>query len=269
MAETFDGLFSVGPGSLGPGTHVVYSATNPSRNSGVVTRIRYDETGLTTSDLAGLYTLSDANFPGTSGATAIPLDYTFVKHISNTHALVVSHYGQGNSSSGFRTVMTRTPGGMRNQPFWDATNAYTRARENYDGPLDKKRLRPKYILDIPLITVQWSDVVYQDTQPTDFASLIGKVNSASATIDGYTHAAKTLRYEGTQIRHDKNGGYDRWTIGHTATYDPFYFWKRSDDLTFAAAAAGDPGTWDVTLSNGGSGEDQYTAVSFASLPGVS
>lgn len=221
MASTKNNLYSIGPGSIGPGTSVVRSVLSPQRESGVITRMHQDENGISANTLADLYTLSESTFPG----TAITLDYTRIKQLSNTLALVVSYYGQGSSASGFRTVMTRTPGGYRDIPSWPKSDAdlteYSGKSYNYNN----NTLRPEFNIRAPLTTIQWSNTVYSDLRPGDNSNLVGKVNSNSYTIDGYSHAVNSLRFEGTQIQHDKYGGYDRWTLRHTVSYDPYYLWR--------------------------------------------
>ena len=259
MASTYNNLYSVGPGSLGPGTHVTQSLLDPQNNRGTITRIYEDATGIDVSQLASLYTLSDSVYPGTS----ILLDSTYVRQISDTLALVISRYG-GNSGTNFKTVMTRTPGAYRQTPFYDVTEAYDSDPGNYIGPLNKGVLRPKAITTIDMMVISWSSIVYSDFRPNDNYNLIGKVNSNSYTIDGYGHAAETLKFGGTRIRHDKYGGYDRWTLSHTATYDPLY--KHRDSEIDKPAKPRDNGTWDFTLSNNGNGVQNNQLVAFPNLP---
>jgi len=261
MANTKNNLYSVGPGSIGPGTSVVRSVLSPQRESGVITRMHQDENGISVNALASLYTLSDPVFPG----TAITLDYTRVKQLSDTLALVVSYYGQGSSASGFRRVMSRSPSGYRQVPFWDVTDDYTSEVNNYVGDPKNGQLRPKYWLTLPTVSVRWSSVVYSDSRPSDNAGLIGNVNSNSYTIDGYSHAAETLKFGGTRITHDKYGGYDRWTLSHSATYDPRGKHRSPDELligNFDTAS----GTYSFSLSSGGDGEQRNPMSNFPNLP---
>lgn len=256
MASTYNNLYSVGPGSLGPGTHVTQSLLDPQNNRGTITRIYEDATGIDVSQLASLYTLSDSVYPGTS----ILLDSTYVRQISDTLALVISRYG-GNSGTNFKTVMTRTPGAYRQTPFYDISEGYTKEKANYNGPLNKADLKPRGNVTVDMMVVSWSSIVYSDFRPNDNYNLIGKVNSNSYTIDGYSHAAETLKFGGTRIRHDKYGGYDRWTLSHTVTYDPLY--KHKDDQLVKGAKR-DDGTWNFTLANNGVQNNQLAA--FPNLP---
>jgi len=261
MANTKNNLYSVGPGSIGPGTSVVRSVLNPRRESGVITRMHQDENGLSVSAIASLSTLSDPVFPG----TAIPLDYTRIKQLSDTLALVVSYYGQGSSASGFRNVMTRSPSGYRQVPYWDVTDDYTSQVSNYVGNPKNGQLRPKYWLTLPLVTVRWSSTVFMDSRPNDNAGLIGNVNSNTYNIDGYSHAPETLKFGGTLIRHDKYSGYDRWTLSHSATYDPRGKHRSPDELligNFDTAS----GTYSFSLSSGGDGEQRNPMSNFPNLP---
>lgn len=260
MPSTKNYLYSVGPGSIGPGTSITESLFDPSQNRGVITRMHQDDNGISVSDLAALKSLSEAVFPG----TATVLNRTYARLLSDNLAVVVSYYGQSSSASGFRTVLTRSPSGYRQEPFWDVTDDYTSKPANYIGDPVNGQLRPKAILTIPLIVVRWSDVVYSDTRPSDNAGLIGKVNSASKTIDGYPHAAETLKFGGTQIRHDKYGGYDRWTVHNVATYDPYYK-HRTSPPPIQGAVPRDNGTWTYTLVNSGDGEQNNPTASFAGL----
>ena len=66
MASTKNNLYSVGPGSIGPGSSVVRSVLSPQRESGVITRMHQDENGISVNALASLYSLSDSVFPGTA-----------------------------------------------------------------------------------------------------------------------------------------------------------------------------------------------------------
>lgn len=260
MASTKNYLYSVGPGSIGPGTHITQSLFDPQRNNGVITRMHEDNNGITPSSLASLYTLSEPAFPG----TAVLLDRTYVRQISNNLAAVVSYYGSDSSGSGFKTVMTRTPGAYRQEPYWKVSESYTEAKGNYIGPLDRARLRPQRILTIPMMTIRWSSTVFMDSRPNDNQGLIGKVNSNGYSIDGYSHAAETLRFEGTSVRHDKHGGYDRWTLSHTATYDPRYKHRTAID-PIPGETARDGGTWPFTLANNGDGEQLNPTASFPNL----
>ena len=259
MASTKNHLYSVGPGSIGPGTSVVRSVLSPQRESGVVTRMYQDENGISVSALASLYGLSESVFPGTS----IALDYTRVKQLSDTLALVVSYYGKSSSSSGFRTVMTRTSGGYRQEPYWKVGGDYTSNKDNYQDSNPNKSLKPNHIITIPLVSVRWSDVVYSDSRPSVDDGLVGKINSSTVTIDGYSYAGETLKYGGAAIRHDKYGGYDRWTINHTATADPFYKWKTSDPPTRGDRRP--DGTFNFTLVNGGNGTQYHSTASFSGV----
>ncbi|MDB4261471.1 hypothetical protein N9878_01250 [bacterium] len=263
MATEHKNLYAVGPGSIGPGTTVTTSLSSPQKNSGVVTHMYEDPNGITASALLGLQTVSDDLFPGTS----IVLDRTTVRQISNTLALIVSYYGKGSSANGFRTVMTRSPGGYRQEPYWSVSSAYTKDSENYSGSGATRKLLPQRILTIPLVTVQWSSVVYSDSRPSDNQWLVGRVNNGPYTIDEYEHATGTLKFEGTQIRHDKNGGYTRWTRAHTATYDPFYKHRTSVKPIRGAPwkAAGGPETFAYTLSNSGDGVLHYPTAAFPTL----
>lgn len=221
MAETYGNLYSNGPGAVGPGTHVVRSLTNPQRDKGVVTRMHVNSSGIQTSQLASLYSLSTPSFPG----TVIPLDYTYVKQLSNTVALVVSYYGSSRGSNGFRRVMSRTPSGYRGVEEYPRDAQATNSRIDRDYVKDQqrtengqKRLTPR-IRYIPSVVIRWSSVVYMDIRPSDNLDMAAKYNSNQYTIDGYVHAPGTLRFDGTRVFHDKYGGIDRWTLQHTATYD--------------------------------------------------
>lgn len=261
MASTKNNLYSVGPGSIGPGTSVVRSVLSPQRESGVVTRMYQDENGISVNALSSLYGLSESVFPGTS----IALDYTRIKQLSDTLALVVSYYGKGSSASGFRNVMTRSPSGYRQVPYWDVTDDYTMEVNNYVGSPKNGQLRPKYWLTLPLVTVRWSSTVYSDSRPNDNAGLIGKVNGNTYTIDGYTHAPETLKFGGTLVRHDKYGGYDRWTLSHSASYDPRGKHLSPDQLLIGAKHESKE-TYKFSLSNGGNGEQRNPVANFPNLP---
>ena len=260
MASTFNCLYSTGPNAVGPGTWVAQSLFNPRKNRGVITRMYQDTNGIAPTALSGLYTLSDSFFPGTS----IPLNYTYVKQLDNINALVISNYGSSSGSNGYRRVMTRTPSGYRQVPFWNVSSAYTEQRKNYVGDPSNQQLRPEYTLTIPTKVIRWSSVVYSDSRPNDNTSLVGKVNSNSYTIDGYSHATETLLFEGTQIAHDKWGGSDRWTIYHSVTHDPVFKHREPDTLDVGARR--DNGTWNFTLSDGGEGLQRYATTSFPNLP---
>jgi len=216
MADRYDNLYSVGPGAMGPGTHITQSLLDPQTNRGTITRMYEDANGIDVSTLASLYTLSDAEFPGTS----VRLDSTYVRQISDTLALVVSRYGSSRGGTNFRTVMTRTPGGYRDYPVYDVSDAYTKVPSNYSRLGEFAELKPASRGSVDTMVISWSTVVYQGFKPNDNYNLIGKVNASKYTIWGYDHAAETLRFAGTRIRYDKYGGYDRWTLHHTVTYDP-------------------------------------------------
>lgn len=221
MVERFDCLYSTGKGAVGPGTWVSQSIFNPKKNRGAVTRMYKDTNGIQATALASLYTLSDAAFPG----TAIPLNYTYVKQLSDTLALVVSHYGSSSGSNGFKRVMSREPNGYRSIPTWPRTSGaladYSEKKSNYQNG----RLAPTKTIYAPLKVIRWSSLVYSDNRPSDNASLQGKYNVNTYYIDGYEHAPYTLKFGGTYIAHDKWGAYDRWTLRHAVTYDPLYKWR--------------------------------------------
>lgn len=244
MAETYSELYSVGPGSVGPGTSVVRSETNPQKNRGVITYVYKNDAGISTAALSGLSSLPYSEYPGTS----IPLSHTTVKLVSDKLALIVATYGQS-SGNGFKTVMTRKPIGFRDIPAWprDATKLSEWASKSYN--YTGRRLNPERIERAPLISISWSTVVYSDQAPADNKNLIGKVNSNAYTIDQYYHAPNTLRFDGTYVRHDKYGGYDRWTRTHTATYDPYWYW-RVDDVKLS----------DEPLSQNHNGKEVYDAT---------
>ncbi len=264
MASTKNYLYSVGPGSVGPGTHITRSLLNPQRNRGVITRMHQNESGITPAALASLYTLSESAFPGTS----ILLDSTFVRQLSDTVAVIVSRYGSGGTGSGFKTVMTRTPGGSRQADYYNVSDEYTSDTANYIGPPEKGVLKPERVLTFPLITVSWSTVVFQDSRPSDNKGLVFKHNSNAYTIDGYSHAKQSLRFGGTRIRHDKYGAYDRWLVHHTAYYDPRGLWRTGAVVKGEQRDDGS-GTYAFTLANGGNGIDTFAPedlVSFPNLP---
>lgn len=263
MAETFNNLYSVGPGSIGPGTHVTQSLFDPQQNRGTITRMYKDDNGISVGQLASLYTLSDPVFPG----TAILLRDTFVRQISDKLALVVSRYGSSSGGSGFKTVMTRTPSGFRTADYYSVKEAYTKDSSNYVN-LVTGRLRPERTLSFPIMTIRWSSIVYQDSRPNDNASLIGKINSNNYSIDGYFHAAQSLKFGGTRVRHDKWGGYDRWTLNHTAYWDRLGLWRTGGVIRGDKRDDGS-GTWEFTLANNGDGIATYgpdDLVSFPNLP---
>jgi len=260
MADVFDNLYCVGPGAIGPGTNVTRSILDPDRNRGTITKMYRNDSGITPAQLAGLYTLSAGSFPGTS----ILLDSTFIRQISDKLALVVSRYGSSGGTN-FKTVMTRSPSGYRQLPYWDAKADYTSKVNNYVGDPKNGQLRPKYWLTLPQVVVRWSSTVFSDTRPSDNAGLIGKVNSNAYSIDGYSHAKETLKFGGSSIRHDKYGGYDRWTISHSATYDPRGKHRSPDDLILGDFDAA-TGTYAFTLSNGGDGEQRNPEATFPNLP---
>lgn len=222
MAKTYDYLYSTGPNSVGSGTWVIQSIDNPKKNRGLITRIREEPNGISPSQLAGLYQISDDYFPG----TAIPLNYTQVKQLSDTLALVVSHYGSSSGKNGFKRMLSRQPNGYRSIPSWPADSADLKdysleGKHHYtNGKLD-----PDRTIYAPLKVIRWSDTVFQDIKPADNETLQGKYNSNTYYIRGYKHDPYTLRFEGTSIVYDKWGGYDRWTIQHAATYDPLYKWR--------------------------------------------
>jgi len=264
MAETdYKCLYSIGPGSVGPGTSVRFSALDPDRNSGVLTTMHRNSSGLVPADLAALYQKSPTIFPGTS----ITLRDTTVRQMTDQLALIVSRYGGTGGGVNFKTVMTRTPGGYRQEPYWQVGDNYTKNPEKYSGSGVTRKLLPERILTIPLVTVRWSSIVYSGSRPSDNQSAIGKVNSGSKTIDGYTHADSTLKFEGTQIRHDKHGGYDRWTITHSASYDPLYFHKTSVGPIRGESWKDpkNPETFQYTLFNNGNGTQHHESISFSNI----
>lgn len=212
MAERFDNLYSVGPGSVGPGTHVTQSRLDPERNRGTVTRMYKNDAGISVEQLANLYTLSTPTFPNTS----IILDSTYVRQLSNTLALVVSRYGRNSRGGGFRTVFQMSPNGARSRRFYNLRGDYLSDPNNKD---DNGKPKPIFFPQ-GLTTIKWSSVVYQDIRPARRDYLIGRFNVNSYRIDGYSHAPGTLRYDGQWITHQKWGGYDRWVIQHSVTHDP-------------------------------------------------
>lgn len=263
MAETFNNLYSVGPGSLGPGTHVTKSVLDPQTNRGTITRIHKDDNGISTAQLAGLYTLSDNQFPGTS----ILLRSTYVRQITDKLALIVSRYG-GSSGTNFKTVMTRTPSGYRQAKHYSIKEAYTKNPANYVGHQSQGILRPDTTLTFPLLAISWSNVVYQDIKPTDHNSLIGKINSNSYSIDGYGHAPQTLKFAGTRVRHEEWGGYSRYVLHRTAYYDPRGRW-RTGGVNRKTKRTDGTETWTFELANGGDGiatYDESDLVNFPSMP---
>jgi len=260
MAELFNNLYSVGPNSIGSGTYVVTSLLNPQKNRGVITRMYKDTNGISVNALASLANLSDLTFPGTT----IVLNYTQIRRISCDLALIVSSYGSSSSADGFRRVMSRVPSGYRQIPFWDVTEAYTSKKGNYIGDVSLGNLRPKYLRTIPTMTIRWSSVVYSDSRPSDNQNLVGKVNSNTYLIDGYSHAAETLFFGGTQITHDKYGGYDRWTRAHVVTYDPFT--KHRDAPNVVRGAVREDDTWNFTLDPGVDGIQNNPTTNFPNLP---
>lgn len=260
MAETdYKCLYSVGPGSVGPGTSVRFSALDPDRNSGVLTMMHHNSSGLVPNDLAALYQKSPTVFPGTS----IALRDTTVRQMTDQLALIVSRYGKSSGAGGFRTVQTRATGGYRQELYWKAGDDYTKNKDHYQNRDPEKPLKPHHTISIPLINITWSDVVYSTPRPIINPSLVGKVNSAQTVIDGYTHAKNSLKYGGAYIRHDKNGGYDRWTIRHTATYDPYYLWRTSEPPVRKEKR--DDGTYNFTLVNNGNGEQYHDEASFSGV----
>ena len=257
MANRYDNLYSVGPGAMGPGTHITQSQLDPQTNRGTITRIYEDTTGIDVSQLASLYTLSDSEFPGTS----VRLDSTYVRQISDTLALVVSRYGSSNGGTNFRTVMTRTPGGYRDYPVYDVSEEYTKVKSNYAALGAFPILKPASTRSYDTMVISWSNVVYQSGKPNDNFNLIGKVNANKYTIWGYEHAAETLKFAGTRIRYDKYGGYDRWTIHHTVSYDPLG--KHKTEGRPSPVEQRDDGTWSFAA---GKFAQYHDKVVFPNLP---
>jgi len=260
MAEIFDNLYCVGPGSIGPGTNVTRSILDPQRNRGTITKMYRNDSGITTAQLAGLYTLSASTYPGTS----IALDSTYIRQLSDKLALVVARYGSSSGTS-FKTVMTRTPGGYHQADFYSVKEEYTKDASNYIGDLDKGRLRPEKVISFPVTTISWSSTVFSDTRPSDNSGLVGLLNSNQYSIDGYSHASRTLKFGGTRIRHDKWGGYDRWTLNHTAYHEPRGKWRNGGVVRGDQRGDGTR-TWEFELANNGDGIDIYDATNWPNLP---
>jgi len=241
MAETFDNLYCVGPGSIGPGTNVTRSILDPKRNRGTITKMYRNDSGITTDQLAGLYTLSASTYPGTT----IALDSTYIRQISDKLALVVARYGSSSSSTGFRQVFDMAPNGQRSRRVYNLTPEYLAKPANRD-----ESGKPKPII-VPqgIVVIRWSNVVYQDVRPTSRNNLIGAYNLNPYNINGYSFGVGTLRFEGQRITHQKWGAYDRWILNYVVSHDPTGWydqnieynavsdtWTRTDD-TFA----GEPG----------------------------
>lgn len=264
MDKTYHNMYSVGPGSIGEGTSVVKSLFNPRRDRGTITRMHYAENGIPINSLASLYTLSDAVFPGTN----ILLNYTFVRLLSPKLALIVSKYGTNRSSSGYKRVFSRSPSGYRSFPAWpSASGDFQDWQEDKSNWVGQFGLRPSRTVNTPLINIRWSSVVFQDVKPnvnTDY--LIGKINTNNYSIYGYSHAPYTLKFGGTYIVKDEWAAYDRWTITHTATYDPLYYW-RVDHIQFDSNNSDGTRTWSRPNNNGIPSYDPTNGVAnFPSLP---
>lgn len=220
MAKTYSNLYSVGPGAIGPGTYVVKSLFNPQKSRGVITRMHQDSGGISTSALSSLSSLSELYFPGTT----IPLNYTNVRQLSNTLAMVVSSYGNSNGANGFKRVMSRSPTGSRRLRYFPTTDGSEVATgTSLSGQVEETaRPVPRY-RTVPLMVIRWSNLVYGDARPADNFNLVGKYNTNNYYIDGYSHEPFSLRFEGTSVIHEKWGGIDRWILMHAATYDK-YLW---------------------------------------------
>ena len=100
--------------------------------------------------------------------------------------------------------------------------------------------------------------------PDDNQGLIGYVNSNAYNIFGYSHAAGSLRFDGTSVVYEKYGGSDRFIIQHTVSYDPRYKWK-IDKVEPGTSYDENAKTFPHTRVGGYIGYDIYNSTTFPTL----
>lgn len=205
--------------SIGGGLRVRVNANQPSRDSGVLTA-HVPANSIGTVNQNSIYTFARTAMPLTfPGSVMLRQDVNATLR-KGGDCIIVAYYGSGlPGAGGFQRVMSRTPAGYRDMLIYDLSDEYVQNYNNYSGGHPRKGVLQPKIRRVPLMTIRWSSLVYTDFRPTDNGDMFGKYNSNTYIVDGYVHAPRTLRFEGTQIIHEKYGGIDRWVRNHTAVFD--------------------------------------------------
>lgn len=210
-------LLSIGPNAVGSGTIFNFNPEEPHKSTAIVTA--YDDAGV--SNLRTLVSRAQFVFAeailGPNDIT-IPLRNVRARLMDNDQALYVAYYGRAGNRGRFVRRLSVRPSYRTGKSYYWPEIAPADIPPSYDVASGNNLIKARPIV-IGQAHISWSDVIYQDNQPSLHTDLIGKINSNAYTIEGYNFPAGSLRFDGVSLDYDKYAAYDRWYVRYSATYD--------------------------------------------------